>query len=113
MLLCKDFHVLETYLEADVYSLDLQPVSKGRFLNMIIVKALVALFWDGDRVALAKGAATRSMFDPIRPQTLWFVCTTIHIAIKDYESGTRVVHLFQGQRVQSTWIRAGRETKIC
>ena len=79
----------------------IKPGGKCRFLSDVVVKACISLFFSSERGSLGVLDDTKHMFDPLRPRMIWLVCTMIHVAIKDYEHGTKKVVQFQGEAVNS------------
>ncbi len=77
---------------------------RGRFLALIIVEAIVIVFYKATRNArLALNPATNDFFEPFRAKMLAFLFAMIHCGIREYQSGVKVVRLFDGKIAQSVY----------
>lgn len=69
-----------------------------RFLTPIIVEVIVIIFYKATRnVGLAFNPATTDFFEPFSAGMLVFLFAIIHYGIREYQSGVKVVRLFNGK----------------
>ena len=64
----------------------IQSKNQLRWMNDLIVKILIVLFFDRKKNAMRMIHNTKAYFDFINHEILWLICTMIHIALKNYET---------------------------
>ncbi len=68
---------------------------RGRFLALIIVEAIVIVFYQATRNArLVFNPATTNFFERFHTEMLAFLFAIIHYGIREYQSGVKVVRPF-------------------
>ncbi len=77
---------------------------RRQFLALIIIKAIIILFYKATRNAgRAFNQTTNNFFEPFCAKMLTFLFAIVHCSIRKYESVVKVVRLFIGKITQSVY----------
>jgi hypothetical protein len=62
---------------------------KDRWASSSLIRLLSKVLWIKASSGLARHAGTKSLFEPLRPETIYYLVTCLAWAIKEYQTGTK------------------------